>query len=309
MPLPLLILRGVWAAANLYTRRSVTIKAAAKVAGVLGSTVGGTAYLLSGSDPNDDKNANYSNEGYKKSPITSSTANNTQKNSSSNAALTSSQASLIDPDLKYEMEPLPNPLGSYSSYTYQITLYMSTPDAINRFVESGQFDPNDQHYIVAQSGGIDINEKRGMTNSGELGPNQQGLDYYIDDLELKIVLTGGDGSPTVGTDIKFKIVEPIGFNFFTQLSNISDKLNEISEIVKQSPNTKPPPLRQNYLIGIRFFGYDENGNLVTATETPNFYKRSIKEAKSKVNDYANFERFFTFQISNVSYQIDGRVVT
>jgi len=37
---------------------------------------------------------------------------------------------------------LQNPLGNFSSYTYQISLYMITPDAYNAFIQSGRTDIN-----------------------------------------------------------------------------------------------------------------------------------------------------------------------
>ena len=70
------------------------------------------------------------------------------------------------------IEPRQNPLGQYSSYTYNITLYMATPEAINNFVETGQFDPNDDFFIVAQSGGVGSEQKRGITIDGNVGPNE-----------------------------------------------------------------------------------------------------------------------------------------
>lgn len=224
---------------------------------------------------------------------------------------TDSRPSSVSDENNLILEPRSNPLGDYSSYTYEITLYMSTPEAVNDFVTSGQFDPRQDHYIVAQSGGIGLEQKRGLTNSGELGPGQMRLDYYIDNFELKIVLTGSEGTPTVGTDISFNIVEPIGFNFFNQLSEISGQLNELSDIIKQSPDVRPAPLRQNYLIGIRFYGYDAAGNLVTTNDFQknNFYKNRQKELKSAINDYATYERFFTFNITEATYQLDGKVVT
>ena len=65
-----------------------------------------------------------------------------------------------------------NPLGSLSSYTYQLTLYMITPDAYDAFIQSGRNNINAINnaanpqvatevetsmsgaYIIAQSGGI-----------------------------------------------------------------------------------------------------------------------------------------------------------
>ena len=41
-----------------------------------------------------------------------------------------------------------NPLGNFSSYTYQISLYMITPDAYDAFIQSGRKDINAINNIV-----------------------------------------------------------------------------------------------------------------------------------------------------------------
>ena len=81
-----------------------------------------------------------------------------------------------------------NPLGEFSSYTYQISLYMITPDAYDLFIASGRQQLNVLNninascsgggaYLVAQSGGInDTNSTRAD------GFN---FDYYIDNLRMR----------------------------------------------------------------------------------------------------------------------------
>lgn len=208
------------------------------------------------------------------------------------------------------LPPKQNPLSYYSSSTYNITLYMATPEAINKFIETGIFEPKQDYFIVAQSGGVNTSEKRGITLDDTLGPNKEGLDYFIDDFQIEHLLTGSTGSPTVGSDIKFKIVEPIGFNFFDKIMKISGNINERSALLKNS-NSQPPPLSQNYLIGIRFYGYDESGNLAKTKafqKSNNLFTNNL-EPLSQVSEYATYERFFSFIITNVSYQLDGKIVT
>ena len=219
---------------------------------------------------------------------------------------TPNNISLLKPTIKS------NPLSAFSSYTYNLTLYMATPEALNKFVSTGNFDSKDDFFIVAQSGGTNPKEKRAMTiGNSTPGANSSAYNYYIDDLHLGILLTGSSGTPTLATSVKFKIIEPIGFNFFTQLSKISGHINSISEILKQS-DTKPPPLRQNYILSIRFYGYDDAGNLMTAKQAQNptmFLNSNINEKESLVSKYASYERFFTFMMTSASYQLDGRNVT
>jgi len=207
----------------------------------------------------------------------------------------------------------PNPLGNFSSSTYNLSLYMATPLAFNNFVESGTFDPTDNFFLVAQSGGILDSEKRGVTISGDIGANQPGLDLYIEDLNLKFNLTGSMGSPTIETAIEFKIVEPIGFSFFSYLQNLSAKINQISRAegyLNANEDSDPPPLSQIYFIGIRFYGYDKDGKVITASnfQTNNLYY-NVSENTSRVSNQAVYERFYSIIIENITYQLNGRVVT
>ena len=121
-------------------------------------------------------------------------------------------------------ERMRNPLGEFSSYTYQITLYMISPGAYNAFVESGRVninaignaqsvpsravDSNEGVFIVAQSGGINRQQNRAPYLDE---------DYYIDDLRIENHITGqSTRSATNAVDIKFKITEPYGFSFLTK---------------------------------------------------------------------------------------------
>lgn len=201
-----------------------------------------------------------------------------------------------------------NPLGNYSSYTYNLSLYMVTPEAIAKFINTGRFQRGSTgYYIVAQSGGINPSEPRLMTNSGKLGPGQ-GLDYYLDDLDFEILMPGGDSTPSVGTVLNFKIIEPMGFTLFTKMAQACNALNQESEILKQA--AKPNLFQQHYVLGIRFYGYDQNGNILTGKEFSQREKSGYVDAETALtDDYASFERFFPILINKATYKLDGRAVT
>lgn len=315
-PLALNILRGIGTSATKFAARNPKSTVAAAVV-TTDQAIRIIENSSSASDPKDDKNLENDREG-RRQRVTAYDSSDASKVSQKPPRVRGGGSTNSNSVNEYrQIVSRPNPLSYFSSYTYQITLYMSTPEAVNDFINTGVFNPQDDHFIIAQSGGQTALDKRGLTNSGELGPGQLGMDYYIDDLEIKVVLTGNDGSPTVGTDIKFKIVEPTGFNFFTQLSTLSGEINKRSTIVKNSSNDSkypknfPSAIQQNYMIGIRYYGYDENGNLADPTtfQKKSFFQLDKQEAVSKISDYAVYERFFTFVISSVVYTIDGRVVT
>jgi LysM repeat protein len=107
-----------------------------------------------------------------------------------------------------------NPLSKLSSYNYHLTLYMVTPEAYSEFLNNNQVDPSG-FTIVAESGGI--NRK---TNKNVAGFDR---DVYIDDLSLKtfVGMKSNDGPTTDSVDFEFKIYEPYGFGFVSELKKLS----------------------------------------------------------------------------------------
>ena len=181
---------------------------------------------------------------------------------------------------------LTNPLGDLSSYTYQISLYMITPDAYDAFVASGRrrinalneagggTDGGGGAFLVAQSGGI--NNKIERRAPGFV------YDYAIDELSFK-TLTSGKATQTAAnnTTFKFRITEPHGFSFITQLKRAADVLAEYNRQGGWPSN----PIRQFFILGIRFLGYDENGTLV---DIDNVY-----------------EQFYDINITSMKFKLDG----
>jgi len=199
-----------------------------------------------------------------------------------------------------------NPLSSLSSYTYQTTLYMITPDAYKAFIESGRTridaiknakDANaaadtDNNlsgaYIIAQSGG---------TNNTD-GTRAFNLDFYIDDLKVTNVLQG----PATGTssnDLKmsFNIYEPYGFSLITKLTRAANLLRSVSKVANYSKMNNAT--RQFFILGLRFQGYDERGEVLSESTFP---KDSFNADSGGV-----FERFFDIYISSFKFKLDGKV--
>ena len=178
-----------------------------------------------------------------------------------------------------------NPLANFSSYTYQISLYMITPDAYNSFVLGGRKNLNNivdvttttaqtarnattsanaqtatpgsppppssptpttgGAYLIAQSGGINnTNSKRAP---------EFDLDFYIDNLKIEQVIgTKEVGAPTNFTKATFTITEPYGFSLLTKLRRAQTSLATVTN----TPNFDKvqDPVRQIYILGLRFFG-------------------------------------------------------
>ena len=195
---------------------------------------------------------------------------------------------------------LQNPLGDFSSYTYQLTLYMITPDAYTAFVQSGRKninaiystatdqaaaevkESNSGAYIIAQSGGV----------NKEISNKAFNLDFYIDDVKIKSATsTQASGSATNVTEISFNIYEPYGFSFVTKLQRAQQFLQSTSKI--KNYNTLTNETRQFFLLGVTFQGYDVNGNLMSSTD-------------SSGNDN-KFQRFYDLKIRSFKFKLDGHI--
>jgi len=202
---------------------------------------------------------------------------------------------------------LQNPLSSLSSYTYQTTLYMITPDAYTAFIESGRtnidaikkaVNPTVASEVKANESGAYI-----IAQSGGIGPTQQRIpgaeyDFYIDELKIYNYLQGS-ATNTSSNDYKvsFNIYEPHGFSLVTKLTRAADYLRSVSKV--ENFNKMNNPTRQFFILGLRFQGYDENGQVMTANTFP---KDNFNSDSGGV-----FERFFDIAINSFKFKIDGKV--
>lgn len=200
-----------------------------------------------------------------------------------------------------------NPLGNYSSSTYSITLYMCTAEFLNKFAVAdppGTLpDSSDGIFVVAQSAGINNTfDNRLLTKNRRLGRGEEGLDYYIEDLNIDIQLpqSAVNLATTVGK-IEFKIIEPIGFSFLQDLAIASTRINGLSSLA-QSSGSAANTMQQNYILGIRFYGYDVNGKVVNPGTNPKL--GSINTEKTDKNSIS--ERFIPMQISKMTFKLDDK---
>ena len=198
---------------------------------------------------------------------------------------------------------LQNPLGNFSSYTYQISLYMITPDAYAAFIESSRkkidaFQDVDNTgngvFLIAQSGGIN--------NTGIKRAPGFDLDFYIDDLKMIQAISGKDtGAATNTTDISFTITEPYGFSFLTRLKKAQDDLAKVSKSKNFEKLTNPS--KQFFILGIRFQGYDEKGNLISSKNMTG------SNSDPAGNAYGVYERYFDIVFKSLKFKIEGKAVT
>ena len=217
-----------------------------------------------------------------------------------------------------------NPLGQLSSYTYQISLYMITPDAYGAFLASGKqslniipqtqasspstntgdvtnplINPNTGQpiiggaYLVAQSGGS------GAPTNRAPGVN---FDYGIDNLSLEhIVSTNGSGAAACESNIKFNIIEPYGFSLIDKIKTAQTVINGYSS----SEGILDNPTKQIFILGIRFFGYLPDGTIATGKEVFN----GIPIDPSAGGGGALFETYYDINITSFGFKLGPGITT
>lgn len=180
-----------------------------------------------------------------------------------------------------------NPLGKFSSYTYRITMYMISPSALSAYMDSGVWNKNGM-YIVAQSAGADGLRAPGFEH-----------DYFIDNVELETATTSKEsGTSGIAMTLKFDIFEPYGMTFLTNLIKAANAVGNKDSAGKLSEGGFA--MSQFYLLTVRFYGYDEKGNLVTTPE-------SAPGTRNKTDDPGLFERTFPFTILEANTKLDNKV--
>jgi hypothetical protein len=144
------------------------------------------------------------------------------------------------PKPKPKPHPILNPLHSYATYTYGITLYVLSKDSYNELVNgtSAAWNPT---YTLISSGGWHGNRYKAFQD-----------DFYFDGLTMKTVI--GMNANTRGTnavEIDFTIVEPYGLTLLDRLMEVADDPTIGNGNYLQQP----------YLLEVDFFGSDELGDL------------------------------------------------
>jgi hypothetical protein len=194
-----------------------------------------------------------------------------------------------------------NPLDDFSSFTYQISLYMLTPEAQNSLVAEGgpglaRAIERGEAVLVCQSG----SSGQPTPDKVKRAPGFEKLDVYIDDLKFD-TKTAIENNPatTSSIDFEFNIYEPYSISFVNRLTTAAKTILAKSKIpgISQSQSA----INQHYAIAIRFFGYDKDGNVVTGDT----YKGG--NDVSLVDKNGLFERVFAIKITKIEFKLDGRV--
>lgn len=198
-----------------------------------------------------------------------------------------------------------NPLAQLSSYSYILTLYMISPDAYQAFIDSGRkkIDALSRATPVGEGspspGGAVIVARTGGTNSSDRIGN---MDYFIDNLRMTSYISTKTTGAAIGSvsEISFTISEPYGFRFITDLKQAVTKLQTQSG--SESYKKMTSLTKQFFILGIKYYGYDADGNLVKGTDK--LYGNVIDPLGSD----GLFENFYDIRIKTFRFRLSGDTV-
>lgn len=206
--------------------------------------------------------------------------------------------------------PRENVLNQYASYTYNIAVYLMNPAQYKTLIRSKKKTVAG-YQLLFMSGGAGPSGSVVPANQitaedpvlaaqeriANLGRNEFfSLDYYIDDVQIKSLISGkATGGAHNVTELKFKVIEPYGLTFLDNLFAATQQFITVS-----GGDVNKNYAAQNYLMVIRFYGYDDQGNLVQAS-------RSGQDAAgTDVNSVV--EKFIPFQFTGIKFRIANKVV-
>lgn len=201
-----------------------------------------------------------------------------------------------------------NILDQYASYTYSLSWYLIDPDTYNKLVKSPKRNL-EGYYLLVQSGGAPINNQV-PTNTSTTATNQTSanvgygrspffpLDFYIDNLEFNVTYGGTPvaGGAATFSDLSFSVYEPNGISLLDNLYRAVSDLYAKKNLVK--PGTPPNYSAAMYVIAIRFYGYDIDGNLV----------QPIAKRTGATDNRAAVEKFIPFIISSIDFKVGNKLV-
>lgn len=196
--------------------------------------------------------------------------------------------------------PQPNILDRFSTYTYQASMYLLTTEQYEAYQASGKKSVQGYN-LLFQSGGA-ANNQFGPQQSPAGNFVQDGrnpffpVDFYIDAITLENRLFGKatQAAHSVAT-MKFTVIEPANISLIDRL------YLAVQNIAPRDATGAVNYAAAVYLMVIRFYGYDESGNIVPVSNAGGLAGTS--------NSNAVVEKFIPFRIRYINWEVANRLVT
>jgi hypothetical protein len=189
--------------------------------------------------------------------------------------------------------PQPNVLDNYASYTYAISWYLLTPTDYATLERTGQKNVSTWKLLM-QSGGIPTAQRYSKDSNNQIF----NLDYYLDNLEIESECNlYGTNFAHSAFALSFTVTEPNGITLIQNL------YNAVNTMYKQLGNTDQVNyLLAQYCLAVRFYGYDENGNLVYPA------RGGLNGKINRTDKNAVIEKFYPFIMENLTFTSANRAV-
>lgn len=232
-------------------------------------------------------------------------------------------AGTVNTNSRATIKPQANVLDRFASYTYRASVYLMTPEQVERYVNTQRRSVSN-YQLLFQSGGAPTNVS-GFTGAlDEAGAGRGGrnfafndprrvdrvegvtadpgrnpafdVDFYIDSITLKSNLLGkATGAAHSQAELKFTVVEPYGITLIDRI------YRAVQDLAPKDAGGAVNYQTAHFLMVIRFYGYDINGNLqVVGAADP---RTGLTDPNAVV------EKFIPFQIATINWSVKSSTTT
>ena len=212
------------------------------------------------------------------------------------------------------VKPRPNVLDDYASYSYSASVYLMTEVQYARLLQSTT-KKIDGYQLLFQSGGAAnniggirpptlraaANADNDFNNSDPVPPDGGrnpffDNDFYIDSITIENLPPGkSTGSAHNVSGLKFTLIEPNGITLLDRL------YDAVANHAPKGGDGKVNYTAPTYLMVIRFYGYDANGNLEQV--------RSKPDQEGTSDPSALVEKFIPFKIKSLNWSVGTKLVS
>ncbi len=208
----------------------------------------------------------------------------------------------IEPNI----QPRPNILDEFASYTYSASVYLLSPEQYEQILRTSN-KRVDGYNLLFQSAGA-ANNRGGPRATGEAGTALPAADdagrnpffdndFYIDSITLE-TLPMGKGTNAVhnASSLKFTVVEPNGITLLDRL------YDAVANFEPRSATGAVNYTAVSYLMVIRFYGYDSTGRAVQV-------RNREYDAEGTSDPQAVVEKFIPFRVAGINWSVGSKLVT
>ena len=180
-----------------------------------------------------------------------------------------------------------NVLGQYASYSYQASFYLIDRSNYERILNTGSKDLGNAALLIQTGGAAQAGRSDFFS-----------LDYYIDKIELKSFFVGK--ATRLAHNVKearMTVIEPNGISFIQNLDAAVQQYFGIGP-----GGAKINFASQLFLLVIKFYGYDQQGNLVRGGRNSNQLTNQTSDPNAFV------EKFYPLIITKLDWRIASKAV-